>query len=408
MKTSFYTLSMIVSFLFAATQTSKAMTASGPSYVCPSGTYTYTVSGAPFGTSYYRWALSYTGFGVGTVSTGSGPSSTMNVTLNSTTEGFAYITFEALTGSGGLHLDSYGLIVTRQLPRPATPNDGLVLFCSANETVSVNSSPYIPYDVSNPSNIASCLFHCSYLWQSPSGWNFQSGINSPSNNIDISATSNSLVSPSSVSNGNNGTVYVVAQHSQCSASVNTSSSATLWVGAPSVSNALVNGSPGGTPTYVSSGYANLSVNTGGGGTTNWYIANGSGSLYPSGANCTASWSGFLRVVVETSNRCGTGGNWTFYLTTQSGYPGYRIAPNPAKDNLSLLLDYNEMVGEVIQNVALYDSENKAWYSSDANQLKNTIGDKNVIEIPTKDFPRGTYFLHVKMGDEIKKQQIVLD
>ncbi|GAB2587660.1 hypothetical protein [Spirosoma areae] len=118
-------------------------------------------------------------------------------------------------------------------------------------------------------------------------------------------------------------------------------------------------------------------------------------------------------MVDASNRCGSGGSWTFYLTTQEGYMGYRIAPNPAKDKVSLLLDYKEMIGEVIQNVTLYDSENRAWYSSDARQLKNTVGDKNVIDIETKNFPRGTYFLHVTYGmkggkDTVLKSQVVLE
>ena len=187
-------------------------------------------------------------------------------------------------------------------------------------------------------------------------------------------------------------------------------------GSTGVSNGQVNGSAGGVPTYVPSGYANLSVQlTGGsaGGSTNWYVATGSGSLSPDYNNCTVSWSGFVRVIVDASNRCGSGGSWTFYLTTQQGYYGYRTGPNPVKDKLSLLLDYEEMVGEVIQGITLYDSNNKAWYSSDVNQLKNRTGDKKVVDITTKGFPRGTYFLHVQYGmkgekDAIVKSQVILE
>lgn len=297
---------------------------------------------------------------------------------------------------------------------PAPPNNGTVLFCGANEYVTVTSSPFLSNDNSG------CYFHYPYEWDAPSGWNWQQGYSSPNNSSNLNklayySDNNTLVSPGSVSNGNNGVITVTALWNNSywpayggSFNTNTSSSGILWVGPPSVSNGLVNGSPGGTPTYVPSGYANLSVNITGGGSTNWYVANGSGSLSPSGNYCSVSFSNFVRVVVDANNRCGAGGSWTFYLTTQQGYSGYRIAPNPAKDQVSVLMEMKEMAGELIQTVELYNEKSKLCKSTGQDKLKAGKYDKTSIDLDVKDLPRGTYFLHVKMNDTINKHQILLE
>ena len=116
----------------------------------------------------------------------------------------------------------------------------------------------------------------------------------------------------------------------------------------------------------------------------------------------------MRVVVDASNRCGGGDSWTFYLSTQQGYSGYRIAPNPAKDQVSLVMDMKEMAGELIENVELYNEKSKLCGSVGSEKLKKGKYDKNTIDLDVKHLPRGTYFLHVKLKDNVEKHQILLD
>lgn len=407
MKAFYNKFAIVLTLLLTTLSAQASFQITGPTTVCPRGTYQYSASGASFLTQNYKWYVSYSSNGAISESGGSS-SSTFNITFNSGDVGTAYVRVEAQDGGNHI-LNSYNFTVNRSLPIPVKPNNGNVIFCGPNENVTVSSSPYIPYNPGDPSNTSSCLFHCSYQWQSPGGWNFQSGSNSPSSNVTYGSDQNTLVSPGSVSNGNNGTVTISALYSQCSYNINTSNSAVLWVGSPAVSNGQVNGSSasGGT-VYVPSGYANLNVDIAGGGSTNWYVANGSGSLSPSGNYCSVSFSNFVRVVVDASNRCGGGGSWTFYLSTQQGYSGYKIAPNPAKDQVSLVMDMKEMAGELIENVELYNDKSKLCGSVGSDKLKKGKYDKNTIDLDVKHLPRGTYFLHVKLKDNVEKHQILLD
>lgn len=371
----------------------------------------YTAVSMPSGTDYYDWDLSYTADFSIIANTGRS-ANPMSISFDSRVTGAAYIRVNAVDTDQPFPPTILGttyLTVYRSLPAPVTPNGGTVIFCGANETVAINSSPYVPFNTSDPSDVASCLFHCTYTWQAPGGWNFASGTNSPSNNVRLGGTQNDLQSPGSVSNGNNGFVVLTAMHSECSADVNSSSSAVLWVGAPTVSNGEANGTPANSPLYIPSGYANLSVNAVGGGSLNWYISNGSGSLYPNGTTASISFSGFVRVVAESSNRCGNGGSWTFYLNTENGGYGYRVGPNPAKEQVSVIPEMQEMMGELIQDVTLYDDKSKVRGNINKDQLnKDRASKKSSIDLNVKGLPRGTYFLHVKAGDQVQKHQILLD
>jgi hypothetical protein len=169
----------------------------GPTTVCPRGTYVYTAINSPSGTNYYDWDLSYTSdFSI--IATSGRSSNPISISFNTVVTGAAYIRVNAVDTDQPFPPTILGttyLTVYRSLPAPVTPNGGTVLFCGANETVAVNSSPYIPFNTSNPSDVASCLFHCTYTWQAPGGWNFASGTNSPSNSVRLGGTQNDLQAP---------------------------------------------------------------------------------------------------------------------------------------------------------------------------------------------------------------------
>lgn len=298
-------------------------------------------------------------------------------------------------------------------PSPAPPNGGLVLGCSLGETIYISSLPKLP------GQGQACYFHCGLKWEGPSNWLFTVEPGGPGQRAGYSPFYGSFggsdspmtiqVPSSGVSAGLVGYVNLTAEYSECSAPNNTASSAQLWFGSPAVSNGKVNGNPANSGTvYVPSGYANLNVDISGGGNTNWYITNGSGSLSPSGNYCSVSFSSFVRVVVDASNRCGSGGSWTFYLSTQQGYSGYTIGPNPAKDQVSVIMEMKEMGGELIESVELYNEKSKLCSSVGSDKLKAGKYDKKTIDLDVKSLPRGTYFLHVKMKDNIEKHQITLE
>ncbi len=385
----------------------------GPRAVCPRGTYTYSASDIPFGTNAYRWELIYDNINNPRISQGQTTNTSFDVAFDSRDAGLGFLRVQAINTNLPSNADviaSFVVEINRTPPFPMAPNGGAVVFCGANETVAVASSPPIPFNTSNPSDVASCLFHCSYDWQSSAGWNFTQNVNSPTNYVSHTSNTNAIQAPGSVVNGDNGFVIISALFSECGYNANTSSTAKLWVGGPGVSNGQINGNPyGGSQYYVPGGYANLNVQIDAGSGATWTVTNGSGTLYPSYNYCSVSFSGFVRVVMTADNRCGSGGSYTFYLTTENGGYGYRVAPNPSKDNVSVIPEMQEMMGELIQDVTLYDEKGKVHRNANADQLKKAKeSKKSSIDMNVRDLPRGTYFLHVKTGDEVHKHQIVLD
>lgn len=401
---------LLFAFYCVPIGTTYGVSVSGPSNLCPGTSGTYTVSFGPFlCAQYWEYYDDYTQVGLGSPTSygtvgNCQQSFTVNVFVSSApTNGPGALNKGALfvkVGTPGFqYAESQIYYITRDVPVPAQINGGLVNVCSAGEQVSLSIPALTPY---------ACGFCGNYRWIDKTQWSLLTSAGAgPASAVDGS-TNATLTAPNPLSGSGYVTYIDLVATCITAQTFSQKSTTNVFVGTPNVNNGLVNGGTGGTPTYVPSGYANLSVNIDGGGTTNWYVANGSGSLSPSYNNCSVSFSGFIRVVVDASNRCGAGGSWTFYLSTQQNYYGYRVGPNPVKDKLSILFDYKEMAGEAIKNITLYDSKNKPWYSADTLQLKKSVTADNSIDISTKDFPRGTYFLHIKMGEEVNKQQIVVE
>lgn len=225
---------------------------------------------------------------------------------------------------------------------------------------------------------------------------------------------NSVIFPSGLTNGNVGTLTVTALYTECAGFTNTSSSAPLFYGTPILSNPQVNGGTNQSFNVIPGGWANLSVAGQGVGSYSWTIEGGSGSLSPNGSSCQVSFSSFVRVVVTPSNRCGQGTNYrqTFYLSTTSAGGFYRIYPNPSKDVLSIEFENVEAAGYLFESATLLDEKDKVIRQTGMQKGKDDAKDyfkkQNSIKWDVKDIPRGSYFVHLKMGDEITKSKIILE
>ena len=139
-------MTLLVVLLMCSLSVKANFTVSGPTTVCPAGTYQYTASGAFFTTSAYRWYVSYAPldpFNPQWANQGSSTNSTFNIVYNSADIGTAYVRVQAVDGANRV-FNTCDFLVQRSLPSPAVPNGGLALFCGPNETVTISSSPYIP------------------------------------------------------------------------------------------------------------------------------------------------------------------------------------------------------------------------------------------------------------------------
>lgn len=384
-------------------------TINGPTQICPRGTYTYTISGLPWDVDFCKWVVSYQGPN-GTPSIGPtvfhGNSFTIN--FNSPDVGTAWIKVEVYThfqGPSWTYVEFYQ--VNRTLPVPVSP--GVVIACGPNESITVSSSPYIPYNPGNPSNTASCLFHCAYTYSAPSNWLFtHPGNGSQSNSVTFSTDQITLTSPSSVSNGNAGTITVSALFSRCDYSVNTQNYGSIWVGTPTLSNPTVNGAPSQTPNYIN-GSAFLVIGDQGATGISWQIDGGSGYIQPNYNSCNASTSNFLLVRATTTNRCGQGQSHSFYLQN-SNYSGYRVYPNPAKSVVKVEFDDAKYAEDLVQGIAILDEEGKPVKAFDIESAKTSkyFQSRKFVEFDISKLRRGRYYFQINIGGNLKASQLFLE
>ena len=178
-------------------------------------------------------------------------------------------------------------------------------------------------------------------------------------------------------------------------------------------NAQVNGQ---TPQYSNiicgSGLLSLNPNPSNQGSYRWYFdpayLSSNASISPSGSNCTVSVWGFARVVGEVAYECGLV-SYTFYLLP-CNYQAYRYYPNPSSKVLKVEFTDKAFVEYIQPKLTLVNQQNTVVLSADYQNLdaflRNTT--KPTVEFNLQALRSGTYYLHVRMGDEVAKHQIIIN
>lgn len=218
------------------------------------------------------------------------------------------------------------------------------------------------------------------------------------------------------SSGNGSGFVMISLSDGCANSL--SSTYNVYSGTPQIvsGSQTVNGQTPQSPNYITSSGAFLVVQTLG--TTqvqevNWTIDGGAGTIYPNGGtgqgnSCNAFTSNFMRVTATSFNACGNGSSVTFYLQ-RSDNLGYRLSSSPNKDKLLVNFDYKEEAQDLLEYVTLYDDKSCVVTSfKRTEQTKEYFNNNNTVELDVAKLPKSVYFLHVKMGDNLIKQQVELD
>jgi Secretion system C-terminal sorting domain len=118
----------------------------------------------------------------------------------------------------------------------------------------------------------------------------------------------------------------------------------------------------------------------------------------------------MRVLGATANGFGSGEDHTFYIML-NGYTGYRAAyPNPTTNSLTVDFDDAQMAQDLVKEVALYNQKGKV-----VKKLAGTEADTKIhfkqskrVVFDVHDLSKGTYFLHIQLGDKLYKDQIVIE
>ncbi|MFT4032995.1 MAG: T9SS type A sorting domain-containing protein [Siphonobacter sp.] len=123
-------------------------------------------------------------------------------------------------------------------------------------------------------------------------------------------------------------------------------------------------------------------------------------------NLTSSAPSSQSISVAAQNACGTGAytSGTFYTVSCGSLR--LVYPNPATDVVSL--NFDEKSVKLPEEIIVYDElSQKAVYSLPYEKLVASLDNDNTLTIPVKDFPRGTYYVHIVTKEQTEKVRLEL-
>ena len=276
---------------------------------------------------------------------------------------------------------SISINIVRPLPTiPTISGNGPAIVCE-NQVVNLTAS------ASNAD---------SYSWETISG------------NISFNNNGNSTVGISATESGQ---IRVRSYSNSCQVYSGYSFNKDIYFGVPIIVSKTVNGSPAQSANYVS-GSAQLGFLTANSANNcNWSIDGGSGYISPSGFNCYASISGsFVRVRGQTSNTCGNGESYVFYLLNGSGYRMASSNPTKSGSPIQVVFDDKRLAEDLLEDMTLFSEKEKQVYKFDIEEAKTSkyFKDKENVEISTKGLEKGLYYLRVSLGGKKYTERLVVE
>lgn len=214
-------------------------------------------------------------------------------------------------------------------------------------------------------------------------------------------------------NNYNGPITVTANISNGCGTASVSHS--VWVGTPHITNMRVNNQPvwpgqnvalcpgnhflNVTPTGGNAGTATWTVPAG---VPHWIGNNTMDFTFPSSMSS-------ITISARSSNSCGQGANYNFFLTKQTwGCPSSfaMVAyPNPTSDVLNI--EMTPMTDEASREDAPM-IESAVLLNGDGREVAKGLREGSKIVFDVRQLKKGTYFIHVRVGGDLRKEQIVIE
>jgi hypothetical protein len=197
-----------------------------------------------------------------------------------------------------------------------------------------------------------------------------------------------------------------------------------WVGTPQISNQRVDGNTYYPGYQICPGNHYLSVTPLGGGTAAWTVPSGISYFvgtnqlnftFPSSLSSTS-------ISCRSSNSCGTGSNYYFYLTKKSygcsGYYRMTLYPNPASDNVTITMTEESPLidtgDSTLTAAAINNSITKEpvtfsirIYNSQSTLLSTVSRSGKSFSVPLTNMRDGTYIIEVSDGKNSFRQQLIV-
>jgi len=216
-------------------------------------------------------------------------------------------------------------------------------------------------------------------------------------------------------NNYNGPITVTANISNGCGISQSNASHTIWVGTPHITNMRVNNQPVLPSQSISlcpgNHWLNVTPVGGNAGTATWTVPSGVPHwignntidfTFPSNMSSIA-------ISVRSSNSCGQGANYNFFLSRQNWNCPSSFAmvayPNPTSDELNI--EMTPMTAEASREEAPI-IESAILLNADGREVAKGIREGSKIVFDVRQLKKGTYFIHVLVGGELRKEQIVIE
>jgi subtilisin family serine protease len=226
-------------------------------------------------------------------------------------------------------------------------------------------------------------------------------------------TINSSTGSATRVNNYNGPITITANITNGCGTASVSRS--VWVGTPHITNMRVNNQPvwpsQNVPLCPGNHFLHVTPVGGNAGTATWTVPSGVPHWI---GNNTMDFTfptsmSSITISARSSNSCGQGANYNFFLTKQTwGCPSSfaMVAyPNPTSDILNI-----EMM-PLSQDVSKEDApfiESAILLNSDGREVSKGSREGSKIVFDVSHLKRGVYFIHVTVDGELKREQILIE
>jgi hypothetical protein len=107
--------------------------------------------------------------------------------------------------------------------------------------------------------------------------------------------------------------------------------------------------------------------------------------------------------ISMSNSCGNSSDGTT-ICVDNCFARYSVYPNPTKDYISVHFEQFDKARLLPEQLTLYrEKTQESVYDIANSQIVASLNKEGVLQIPVKNLPRGTYYLHMISGEKAEQK-----
>jgi hypothetical protein len=165
----------------------------------------------------------------------------------------------------------------------------------------------------------------------------------------------------------------------------------IFYGTPVITSNMVNGAPAQSVNFIVNPAYLVTISNHPNVSYSWSIVGGTGSIYPSGNTCVAYAYPFVQVRAQTSNVCGNGQSYTYYLH-ESGSAFSVTSANPMDETLTVAFEDVDLAARHLESIELSSNTQRGIRYFDARQAarERYFDGAKEVTFNVRDLGAGTY------------------